>query len=446
MRNLIDKARRNRYFAAAILANAAIWLIAFLLLVLIPPSFTSEWSVIIPSSDMEAQVQLTDIGQAYATSRSSYDAKSLDPRQNYKAVILSDSVLGRAAAAAGMSRREFGRPKVKLIEQSSVMELTIAGRTAEEANRKARALHDTFAARVSELRADELKQRDIGIEEAIRTSQTKLEAAQKKLVTFKVGSGIVSSKQMEDAVLRINGLQQKRQELQAQHARQRKFVASLSASLALSPELLGNAIALQSDAIFMQHFQRYATGTAELAEARAKWGPNNPQVVGGWMRVESALAALTARARTALDRNITAAQLDKLTIAMADRGQEPLFRELVATQVQASAIGAELAEIERQITASRNELNKLAQEYSQLDDLERRLKFSEAVFNSTIGKTDVGRSHVFSSYPLVQLLVHPTLPDRRDLRVLLFAILGAIAASGFATTALTLAWLRRKKS
>lgn len=446
MKNLIDRARRNRYFAVAGVANAAIWVVASLLFVLVPSAYTSEWSVIIPSSDMEAQVQLTDIGQAYATSRSSYDAKSLDPRQNYKAVILSDTVLGRAAEAVGMSRREFGKPKVKLIEQSSVMEFTIVGGSAEEANRKARALHDTFAARVAELRADELKQRDSGIEEAIRTSQMKLESSQKNLVAFKVGSGIVSSKQMEDAVLRINGLQQKRQELQAQLARQRKFVASLSASLSLSPELLGYAIALQSDAVFMQHFQRYATGTAELTEARAKWGPNNPQVAGGWMRVESAHAALIARARMVLDRDLAGSQLEKLTIALADRGQEPLFRELVATQVQASALGAELGEIERQITASRNELNKLAQEYSQLDDLERRLKFSEAVFNTTIGKTDVGRSHVFSSYPLVQLLVHPTLPERRDLRVLLFAILGAIAASGFATTALTLAWLQRKKS
>ena len=160
--------------------------------------------------------------------------------------------------------------------------------------------------------------------------------------------------------------------------------------------------------------------------------------------MDATLTALSVRAETVLDAPITKARLQRLTIAMSDQAQEPLFRELVSNHVQALAQQNELSAVDQQLTQMKRELDRLAQEYSELDDLERRVKFAEAVFNSAIGKIDVGKSNIFSSYPLVQQLMRPTLPQTRDRRRLLFALLGGLASSVFVSTGLTLAWLRRK--
>lgn len=92
------------------------------------------------------------------------------------------------------------------------------------------------------------------------------------------------------------------------------------------------------------------------------------------------------------------------------------------------------------------ELNGLAQKTSVLDDLERELKFAEAVFTSTLGKTDIGNANIFTSYPLVQMLEPPTLSRKPTSPNRMVALAGAIAASVFLNIGLTLAWLRKKKN
>ena len=441
-----SRARRNRYALAALAANVAIWVVVFLAVALFRDGYVSEWSLIIPSSDRDAQVSMADIGQATSTSRSQYDSRSLDPRVNYRAILLSENVMGEAADRSGVAPAEFAKPQVKLIEQSSILTLRTAGDTPGEARKRAQAHYAAFQARLAELRADESLQRDKGIEEAIRTSRQQLDEAQRALVEFKVEAGIVSSKQMEETLSRITGLQQRRFDLRSQVARGRQFVSRLSGSLSLKPAAAGLGVALQSDSLFIQLFQQHATASAELSEFRSKWGANHPQVQSAERRQRAAFDSLLQRASMLTGRDLGERQVQGLTIGTAERSQEPLVRELVSAHAQVSAQKSELKEVERQYSALRGELKGLATEYSRLEDLERRLKFAEAIFNSTLGKIDVGRSNIFSSYPLVQTLVAPTLPERRSVRNVIFAVAGGLACSFFVSVALTLAWLRRKSA
>lgn len=525
---LLDRARRNRYLFAVVVGNLAVWLLMALAISVTPRNYVVEWSLILPSSDPDTQVNMTDIGQAHSANRSTYDSKSLDPRVNYRTVITSRSVLEKAAELAKLPLKGYGVPKIKLLDQSSIIELKTAGGSADEAVAKARALHAAFTLRLDELRADEAAARDRGIESSVRASREKLEQAQSNLVQFKVASQVVSTKQLEEAAIRINSLQVKASELTSQIARLDGQASRLTRSLGFTPAEAGRIVTLQADSEFVALLGRYATVSAELAEYNSRWDTSHPKVVSASGRQQSTLEALVRRAKALLNDSGTASgplagtvtltrattlnamarelhprsadereryrtafaaanpglfagnphpgavqlpagtrlevpiglqapgaerpladegfaqQLRRLSLTGSDRNQEPLFRELVTIHSQSAAARAELAAVRAEHVASRAQLDEIARDSSQLDDLERRLKFSEAVFNSALGKSDVGGSNIFSSYPLVQLLEAPRAPEGRDKRPLLMAIAGGIACSILLTIALTLAWLRKK--
>ena len=132
------KKRKRRYLITALIGHGLIWTLTLAVLLLWPRSYTVESTLILPSSDPDARVDLKEIGQAYATPRSTYDSKSLDPRVNYKEIMLSPNVLEAAASAVGLAPGKYGEPAVKLIDQSSVMELKTTARTAQLALAKAK--------------------------------------------------------------------------------------------------------------------------------------------------------------------------------------------------------------------------------------------------------------------------------------------------------------------
>ena len=140
-----------------------------------------------------------------------------------------------------------------------------------------------------------------------------------------------------------------------------------------------------------------------------------------------------------------AAIVQGMALVLQDRGREPLLRDLVSAQAAADAAHAELSQIARQQRELREQLPALARQASTLDDLQRRLRFSEAVFTNAIGKTDVGGSNVFSSYPMVQTLVAPALPKKPSAPRAGYIAAGALGASILLTLGLSLAWLRQKR-
>ena len=73
------------------------------------------------------------------------------------------------------------------------------------------------------------------------------------------------------------------------------------------------------------------------------------------------------------------------------------------------------------------------------------MSFTEAVFTGVAGKTDIGNTNLYSSYPLVQTLVEPVLPETPSILGLLFVAAGAMASSMMFLTALSLAWMRAKQ-
>ncbi len=436
--------RRRRYLYTALAGQGVIWGLALMVMLVWPRSYTVESTLILPSSDPDARVDLKEVGQAYATPRATYDSKSLDPRVNYKEIMLSPNVLETAASAVGLAPGKYGQPAVKLIDQSSVMELKTTARTAQLALAKAQALHQAFQQRLTELRMDELAQREQAIEQAVQASRSKLDGAQRDLLRFKVDAHLVSNKQLDEMAQASTTLRRRRIELEQKLAHDKAGVASLSTLLGVPLKLAGWTLTLHADAVMLEYVRQFATTSALVSEQSFKWESAHPKVREASGQRDAAFKAMQARARSVLGQPVSAEDLQRMALILQDRSRELLLREMVSTQASVQASSAELAEIERQWRQLVTELPQLAAQSARLEELERRVTFSEAVFTGAVGKTDVGTTNIFSSYPMVQTMVAPALPDKPSAPRSSYVGAGAVAASLMFTVGLALAWLRLK--
>ncbi len=437
-------ARKHRYRMTAGLVNIAIWTLAACFLIGVTPRYTSEWALIIPASETDARVNLANVGQAYGTARSSYDSRSLDPRVNYRSIIESSPVLAAAAEIAGIDRADFPRPRIKLPDQSSIISFEISASEPESARDLGVALDRAFRARLAELRTNETEERDAGIENAIDSARNNLARAQRELLQFKADNSVFSSAQLDEMANTAVGLEARQRTLTEQLSGRERWLASARRHLGVDSHQAAHSLVVQSDSLFLAHYAQYVEARTLLSEYAYKFGANHPRFNAQEQRATHMFSTLAERARQLHGPGLTPDRLKNLIILLDEKNREPLFARYVEATVERDGMQAEIDVVENQIKALGSALEQIARKHAMLEDLERRVQFAEAVFNSALGKIDVGRSNVYSSYPLVQSLVAPSLPEGPSSPVPLFVILGAIAASLFFSVGLTLAWLRNK--
>ena len=111
-------------------------------------------------------------------------------------------------------------------------------------------------------------------------------------------------------------------------------------------------------------------------------------------------------------------------------------------QVELNAAEEELATLDMQRIEGQADLDRLAPIAAEMQDLERDFSVSEAVFVSAIARTESSKSDVYASYPLVQVLEDPSLPDRPSSPNRKLALAAGIAATLMMLFGLSLGWIR----
>lgn len=102
----------------------------------------------------------------------------------------------------------------------------------------------------------------------------------------------------------------------------------------------------------------------------------------------------------------------------------------------------ELATLQERMEASQGDLNAKAAAAAELQDLERDFSVAEAVFASAIARAQSSKADVYASYPLVQVLENPSLPDRPSSPNRKLALLAGIAATFMLFFGLAMGWVR----
>ena len=84
----------------------------------------------------------------------------------------------------------------------------------------------------------------------------------------------------------------------------------------------------------------------------------------------------------------------------------------------------------------------LTPQESILKSLQKDLQIAEAIFASTLTKIDLSRNDPFSSFPLIQVIEDPTLPDAPTSPKPKLVMIGAFLGCLLITSGLTLIWWR----
>ncbi len=447
-KSAVKQGRWEIFLIIGLLANAAIWGAALVYLKVKKPTYTSTWALTLPGSVSETNVSLPNIGQASYQSSSPYGVSTQDPRQNYKFIAESEPVLKAAAAQLNLPLEKFGKPQIKLADSTTIMEFAFKGGTPEEARNKSFALYKALQTRLNQLRIQENVQRDVGFQSALSSSQRKLEIAQKRLSDFKAGSMLNSNDQIKALSDNIEQLRRQRAEIIGQQQQASGRLGQLSANLNLSAQSAADAFTLETDQIFQQNLKDYSSASADLVVLGSKFQPNHPTVVAQKAKQNAAQIALLNRAQSLLGRPVSQATLQKLNINSSNSGtgRDRLFQDLVTVQAEQRGLQSQAEGINQQIQQLEARLKALAQQGSTLDALQRNAQVAEAVFSSTLARLDIGRSNAFGSYPLIQLLADPTLPETPSSPKKEYVLLGAVLGSLFINAGLVSLWLRQRQS
>lgn len=436
--------RVGKYLIVAVLVNGALWAGVFQYLKTTKPVYTSQLTLNVAGAGQGVTVNVPGIGQA-TTSTTTPFGSTADPRENYKLMLSGSAILEQAAAIAGVKPDKFGQPKVKIVNNTTMMEISITGQDQAMTQKKAWALYEALSERLDSLRLGEQGKRNQAIQKAVSDAQAKLTAAQSQLSRYKAASGLTSSDQVTNLINTIELLRKQRAELIAQAKQADDRQTQLSADLSLSPELAADALLLQTDQEFQKSLKDYSETTVALDTLLESRGENYPDVVELRENKAALQALLLARGKTLLNKALDQKTLERLSLdnsggSGVKRGE--LFQELVLANAEYQGAMGQLTALTQEMKSLETRLGTLTQKQSILDRYLRDVQIAEAIFTSTLAKVDLSKSDPYGSFPLLQLVEDPDLPEEPTAPRPQLVLVGAALGSTLITLALTLIWWR----
>jgi len=452
--NFVPKSKATKrwkfYLPLWLLLNTAVWLPALLYLKMVPTAYTSRWTITINAAKSSTNVSLPGIGEASSSSDSPFSSHLADPRETYRFLLETDEVLAAAAQQMNLSVKEFGKPRTKILDNSTLMKLEIKGSTGKIAQQKAFALHTALEKRLEQLKSEEIEQQSRRVEAPLISMQQKLQDSQKRLYAYKASSPLISVEQLRNLSSKLEDLRQKRAEAVVQLRQVGSKARQLSDDLSLSPQQAADALTLRSDRLFQDYLAGYSKVRAELITMSSRFTSSNPAIQSKQLEEKMALAALMEQSQKLLGRPMPQELLEYLTVAgssssnvSAERAN--LVQNLVSLQAEQQGMQSQTQELDKQIAQLEARLYRLSQEESKLDPLERDVKIAEAIFSSNVTKIGLDKANLSSMYPPLSILTKPDLPTKPSEPKAKVALLGSALGSLLMTAGIiALGWRDRR--
>lgn len=433
-----------KYLLIGGICNAAVWGLALTYLKKTPLTFTSEIVLHINSGSPFVSVNLPSIGQANSSSGTPFGTHS-DPRENYKLMASSGTVLSKAATALKIPKSEFGKPNIELINNTTLLLMEVDARTPEMAQKKALALYQALYDRLNILRSQEQQERNQAVQEALEDARRKLTEAQNRLSNYKLRSGFNSSDQIENLITNLGNLQTQLIDKIAQYRQLDASLQQLTTTLKISPQQAADVLVLQTDREFQKILEEYTEVTITLTSLLPNRGKNYPDVVQARRKQEATLQALLQRGEKLLEIPIEQLTLERLILDNSNgtgvkRGE--LFVQLIEMNTQLKGLDSQIKTLKAEMDKLAAELSILTEKESIHDNLDRDLQIAQAVFASTLTKIDLSKGDPFASFPMIQVIEEPTLPEEASAPKPTLVLAGAVVGSLLVSTGLTLLWWR----
>lgn len=437
--------RLIRYLVLGIGINAGIWSLTFFYLTVTKPTYVSKWTLVLPSTGTDTQVNIPGLGGASSRSTSPFSDRSQDPRSKYTVIAKSDAVLDAAAKKLNMAKGDFGQPRIRVVDNATLMDFEMKGDTPKEARNKALALQESLENKLAQLRREEVELKSRSFKNSVDEAKQRLDATQKRLSEFKAQTGLGSQSQLEQISDRIEELRKQLADSMSQKQQASANFNALSNNLNLSAKQASEAFILQTDPLFQQHLRDYSDATTTLTVLNSRFLPDNPAVERELSKQASARDALLSRSQTLLGRSTTLQDISQINLNGGPNGggsgRDTLLQQLVQVQADAQGREASTRELSNQIAALEARYKVMTQNALTLETLERDARIAETIFSSALTALDVGASRA-DSYPPLQMMIQPNLPSKATSPKKSFAFLGAGLGTVFISGGLLSLWLR----
>ncbi|SFE00726.1 GumC family protein [Roseivivax sediminis] len=435
-----DLGRMPRYAGLFAIGAVCIWTPIMSYLETAPLRYTSGLSLILPGAGASASVNLDRIGQASSFSNSPYANSSVSPTETYKRLIGAERILGAAAETLDMHPRDFGQPRVELVDQTGLIHVSMVGNSPEDAKARGDALLSAFFSEIEALRADEASIRETGAGEAIEEYRQSVLATREEIARLQRETGLISAEQFDTLVAETDALRERVSDLTATLDEKTEAVTALQQALGTTPPLAAAALRLHADTEFGALAAAMSEQAALLSEARGRFGENHPKVRAA--RTAHAAAASEATVRAARLTGLSGDALDGLDLSHVG-SRADLLSKLVTLEAERAGLAAEHAAMTTRLDAAEAQRIALLEPAARLEDLSRDFEVAEAVFASAMARSQTTKTDLYASYPLVQVLEDPALPTEPSSPKRKLALAAGIAATMFFFMGLMLGWLRR---
>lgn len=436
-----DTGRLPRYAGLFVLGAAAIWVPISAYLATAPLRFTSDLSLILPGAGASASVNLDQIGQASSSSASPFASSSISPTETYKRLLGADRILSAASTAMGMAQKEYGQPRIELVDQTGLIRVQIVGNSPEDARARGEALLGAFYRELDALRGDEQFRRTDGESGALEEYKTAVTATRAEISRLQRETGLISAAQYAALVSETDALRARTRDLSAALAEKIRNVAALEEAAGLGPRQAAAALKLNADAEYAGLLAAKGAAAATASAAIAAYGPNHPERRAAEAALATARDRLLAHAVTVT--GLSEDEAGRLDLAPAGPDRAALLKDLVTEAAARDGMQAELAAMQERLAGDEARVLALIEPAARLEDSERNFSVAEAVFASALARTKTSKADLYASYPLVQVLEDPSLPVEPSSPKRKLALAAGVAATLFLLTGLILAWLRR---
>ncbi len=433
------KFRNSKYLLVALSSYAMIVLLVWLYLQR-TPVYSSVMSIVLPTSGSSSNFLIKDVGQANQQTKTPFGNVSINPLANYKEILKGGEVLKSASIRTREPIPVFGKPRIEIKEQTSIIFIHLDGLSPSNAQQKSWAIYDAFQEELQRLRADETLRHDESIRSVLDQYRIRVARTRAAIIEFQSRALLVSKDQLDQLMKSISILKETVILKSSASKNNEDFVRQLSVDLGVSPSLAGQAFLLQSDAEYRGYLKELDASAAKMTEYKSKWGAKHPKLIHQTLRYNNSIRALKVRSEKLVSKTSTDA-LHRMDLQSSPERAE-LFATLVSSFAKLQGSYAELKDIELSEIRLNDRLKIYSREAAELERLEREHTLAEAVFTSAAAKLEASKANVFASYPIAQMLSVPTLPDAPKSPNTKLAIVAGILGMIFVTFGLITLWQR----
>lgn len=432
--------RLRRYCWLALLSTVVVWVTAGAYLWAKPDSYLSEWTLVLPDRSDSSSLALSNIGNASFSNSSPFGNIGQNPLLTYQKFATSATVLRSAATMVGLTQRELGTPRIKLIPQTPLMEFQIKGATPEMAAQAGEAIIWALNNKLDNLRQEELRERDRHRSHALSSYEAELARSRRDVLHHQSTTNLVTTNQFETLAESIERQRGVLTEVRAERDRMQGYLQNLYTGIDVDAETARAAVKLQSREDLRSLLSGYATLLVEVATVRAKVGSRHPDLLAK----QASMAAMQDSLQKAVGDSLGRAPETLRDVALLSTRSET--GEMLRLIVNVSAELAGLVKKEQSLVTDLVAMNQRLQEQAKsaaiLADLERDHSIAEAVFSSALGRVSTEKFNVLTAYPLIQVFAPPTRPSAVDQRPAIIAWIGAAGITGCLFIGLFIMWLR----